>query len=318
MPYKYAKLLIFALNVESMSEEIKQEVFEHSEDHPLEELGFEKIPRRGNFPTVVDLLVMVVLIVASQFLASLFGVWLGLPMPDMLSGEIIDIEQFIGTQVERGESFAVIYPLSMMLAALSVYGYIRLRDGKGKIARSSTKGFSPNIILFGLIWLIAVQIVVEPLSVLLPQAEQNSGQGFWAIVTAVVFAPVFEEFIFRGLILESLLRRHRRLFSVIVSSIVFALVHFQPSVMFTAFVSGLVLGTIYLHTNSIFSTIILHSINNAIAYSLITLNIEDYSYYEVLGGGELYFIVYGISFVVCVIAIVETWRRRKRSVLPVK
>ena len=150
MPYKYAKLLIFALNVESMSEEIKQEVFEHSEDHPLEEHGFEKIPRKGNFPTVVDLLVMVVLIVASQFLASLFGAWLGLPMPDMLSGEIIDIEQFIGVQVTRGQSFAVIYPLSMIFASLLLYFYIRFRDGKGRIARASTQGFNPNVILGGL------------------------------------------------------------------------------------------------------------------------------------------------------------------------
>lgn len=99
---------------------------------------------------------------------------------------------------------------------------------------------------------------------------------------------------------------------MVVSSMLFAIVHFQPSVMFSAFVSGLVLGTMYLHTNSIFSTIILHSINNAIAFSLITLNVEDYSYRQVLGGGELYYIVYALCFAISVAATVETWRRRKR------
>lgn len=300
-----------------MAEENVNTGFESDDDNLLEQHGFEKVAHKGDFPTMFDLLAMLVIVVLSQLVVSVVGVALGLPMPDMLSGEIIDIEQFIGVQVVRGESFAVIYPLSMIMACGLLYCYIRFRDGRGRVARASTRGFNPNVILGGLIWLIAVQVVVEPLSLLLPKVEQGSGQGFWAIVTAVVFAPVFEELLFRGLILESLLRRHRRSLSVVVSSAIFAIVHFEPSVMFAAFVSGLVLGTIYLHTNSIFSTIILHSINNAIAYSLITLNLDNFSYYHILGGGSLYYSVYGVCFVICVIATVETWRRRKRKILSV-
>lgn len=286
---------------------------DNMEDRPLEELGLGRKIRRGDFPTVFDLLAMLLIIVVSQIAVSMAGVALGLPMPNVLGGEIGDIEHFIGTQVVRGESFAIIYPVSMIVAFLLLYSYIRFRDGKGRVARVSTSGFNPNVILGGLIWLISVQVVVEPISLYLPVAESAAGQGFWAIVTAVLFAPVLEEFIFRGLVMESLLRRHRRSLSVVVSAMFFAIVHFQPSVMFSAFVSGLVLGTIYLHTNSIFSTIILHSINNAIAFSLITLNVEDYSYRQVLGGGELYYIVYALCFVISVVATVETWRRRKRQ-----
>ncbi len=286
---------------------------DNMEDRPLEELGLGRKIRRGDFPTVFDLLAMLLIIVVSQIAVSMAGVALGLPMPNVLGGEIGDIENFIGTQVVRGESFAIIYPVSMIVAFLLLYSYIRFRDGKGRVARVSTSGFNPNVILGGLIWLISVQVVVEPISLYLPVAESAAGQGFWAIVTAVLFAPVLEEFIFRGLVMESLLRRHRRSLSVVVSAMFFAIVHFQPSVMFSAFVSGLVLGTIYLHTNSIFSTIILHSINNAIAFSLITLNVEDYSYRQVLGGGELYYIVYALCFVISIVATVETWRRRKRQ-----
>ena len=286
---------------------------DNMEDRPLEELGLGRKIRRGDFPTVFDLLAMLLIIVVSQIAVSMAGVALGLPMPNVLGGEIGDIEHFIGTQVVRGESFAIIYPVSMIVAFLLLYSYIRFRDGKGRVARVSTSGFNPNVILGGLIWLISVQVVVEPISLYLPVAESAAGQGFWAIVTAVLFAPVLEEFIFRGLVMESLLRRHRRSLSVVVSAMFFAIVHFQPSVMFSAFVSGLVLGTIYLHTNSIFSTIILHSINNAIAFSLITLNVEDYSYRQVLGGGELYYIVYALCFVISIVATAETWRRRKRQ-----
>lgn len=286
------------------------EILEQNDNPLLEKRGIKGRLHKGHFPTMLDLLAMVLLVVVSQVVVSVVGVALGLPMPDMLSGEIVDIEQFIGVQVVRGESFAIIYPLSMLLAFVAVYSYINFRDGKGRVARISTKGFNPNVILFGLIWLIAVQVVVELLSLLIPSTEQASGQGFWAIVTAVFFAPVFEEVIFRGLILESMLRSHRRLFSVIVTSVLFALVHFEPSVMFSAFVSGLVLGTIYLHTNSIFSTIILHSINNAIAYSLITLDLDGYSYCQVLGGGSFYYTTYLVCLIISAWATIETWRRR--------
>ena len=293
-------------------EELTPIDIEQSEDRPLEELELGRKLRKGDFPKFFDLVAMLTIIVVSQIVTSMVAMGCGLQMPSTMGGEVADIEHFIGTQVVRGESFAVIYPLSMIVAFLLLYVYIYFRDGKGRVARVSTSGFNPNVILGGLIWLISVQVVVEPISLYLPVAESAAGQGFWAIITAVLFAPVFEEFIFRGLVLESMLRRHRRLISVIVSSMLFAIVHFQPSVMFSAFVSGLVLGTIYLHTNSIFSTIFLHSINNAIAFSLITLNIEDYSYRQVLGGGRLYYIVYAICFVISVVATIETWRRRKR------
>lgn len=278
---------------------------------PLEIHGFERVAHKGDFPTMFDLVAMLLIIVVSQIAVSIVGVVLGLPMPNMLSGDIVDIEQFIGVQVERGESYAIIYPLSMILAFTLVYFYIVLRDGRGRVARISPRGLNPNVILGGLIWLVAVQIVAEPVSSLFAPVEQNTGQGFWAIVTTVIFAPVFEELIFRGLLLESLLRRHRRLFSVIVSSAIFALVHFQPEVILTAFVSGFVFGTIYLHTNSIFSTIILHSINNSIAYSLITLDLDNFTYFQIFGGGKTYFIVYAIALCLCIFAFVETWRRRK-------
>ena len=189
---KLKKLIIFVVKFYSMTDENVNTGFDEHNDNPLESHGFEKVARKGNFPTMLDLIAMLLIIVLSQAVVSVVGVALGLPMPDMLSGDVVDIEQFIGEQVVRGQSFAVIYPLSMILAFALLYIYIIFRDGRGKVARASVRGFNPNVILGGLIWLIAVQVVVEPLSLLLPAEDQASGQGFWAIVTAVIFAPVFD------------------------------------------------------------------------------------------------------------------------------
>lgn len=303
-------MITFVVKLKRMIEQDNYNGFAEGDDNPLENHGFERVPHCGDFPTMPDLVAMLLIILLTQVVVSLACVALGVPKPQMLSGDAVDIEQFIGSKVIIGQTYAIIYPISMILVFVALYFYIRFRDGKGRVARASTRGFSPNAILGGLVWLIAVQIVVEPVTQLLPHAEQNTGQGFWAIVTAVIFAPVFEELIFRGLVLEALLRRHRRLVCVVVSSAIFALVHFQPDVMLTAFVSGLVLGTIYLHTNSVFSTIILHSINNAIAYSLITLDLQDFSYSQILGGSYVYYGVYALSLIFCGLALYQTWRKR--------
>ena len=292
-------------------EQIQHSEFEEQEQGVMDEPRLKRALRKGDFPSFFDLVVMLFIVVFSQLVVGAAAVALGLNMPEVTSGEVADIERFISALVVRGESFAIIYPTSMLVAFGLLLLYIRFRDGSGRVARVSTRGFDPTVILGGLFWMISMQVVVEPLSLLLPTVHQQSGQGFWAIITAVVFAPVFEEFIFRGVILESMLRRHRRSFSVVVTSLLFAIVHFEPSVMFTAFVSGLVLGTVYLHTSSIFSTIILHSINNAIAYSLITLNVDNYSYREVLGAGQTYYIVYAICLVFSTFAVIRTWRRRR-------
>ena len=292
-------------------EQINHSEFEEQEQGVMDEPTLKKVVRKGDFPSFFDLVVMLFIVVFSQLVVGAVAVALGLEMPEVTSGEVADIERFIAALVVRGESFAIIYPTSMIVAFGLLLLYVRFRDGEGRIARVSTRGFDPTVILGGLLWMVSMQVVVEPLSLLLPTVEQQSGQGFWAIITAVVFAPVFEEFIFRGVILEAMLRRYRRSVSVVVTSLLFAIVHFEPSVMFTAFVSGLVLGTVYLHTSSIFSTIILHAINNAIAYSLITLNVDSYSYRDALGAGRTYYIVYAICFVFSVFAVIRTWRRRR-------
>ena len=292
-------------------EQINHSEFEEQEQGVMDEPTLKKVVRKGDFPSFFDLVVMLFIVVFSQLVVGAVAVALGLEMPEVTSGEVADIERFIAALVVRGESFAIIYPTSMIVAFGLLLLYVRFRDGEGRIARVSTRGFDPTVILGGLLWMVSMQVVVEPLSLLLPTVEQQSGQGFWAIITAVVFAPVFEELIFRGVILEAMLRRYRRSVSVVVTSLLFAIVHFEPSVMFTAFVSGLVLGTVYLHTSSIFSTIILHSINNAVAYSLITLNVDSYSYRDALGAGQTYYIVYAICFVFSVFAVIRTWRRRR-------
>lgn len=277
----------------------------HSSDKSDSALGLSK-----TFPTVGDIAVIVILFFLAQTLAAFVLSWLGLRLPDLADLQVEDIESYMRAQIMRGEGMAVLYPVSMAASLLAIYLYIRLRGGKWLFAGFSASGLNPNIILSGTIWVIAAQIVLEPVMAMLPSVENAGvGRGMWACVTAVILAPVFEEILCRGLVLETVRRRWNDLVAVAVSALFFGIVHVEPSTALAGFVVGGIFGTIYIRTHSLFSTIILHSINNAFAFALICFGLDDVPLSEILGGGTLYYAVYGVCAMIFVLFSVEAWRK---------
>lgn len=95
------------------------------------------------------------------------------------------------------------------------------------------------------------------------------------IIYTCIIAPVFEEFIYRGAVLRSL-EKYGRWFAILISSILFGLMHGNFYQIFMATGVGIALG--YLATEySIKLSILLHIINNTFvgATSLITSHISE-------------------------------------------
>lgn len=267
-------------------------------------------PRRKAFPAVGDIIVIMVLFFVTQTLTAVLLSLCGLHLPEISDLQVEDIESYMRAQILRGEGMAVLYPVSMTVSLLAIYLYIRFRGGRRSFAGFSAAGFNPNIILSGTVWVIAAQIVLEPLMAMLPSIENAGvGRGFWACVTAVVLAPVFEEILCRGLVLEAVRRRWGDVVAVLISALFFGLVHVEPSTALAGFVVGGIFGTIYIRTHSLFSTIILHSINNAFAFALICFGLDDVPLGDILGGGSVYHAVYGISVLIFLLFSVEAWRK---------
>ncbi|MFH1378545.1 MAG: CPBP family intramembrane glutamic endopeptidase [Planctomycetota bacterium] len=83
-------------------------------------------------------------------------------------------------------------------------------------------------------------------------------------IVAVVGAPLFEEFIFRGAIYPGLKSRFSRPIAAVISAILFALVH--PYTHWAhIFLLGLLFVYLYERTGSLWPSIALHATNNAIA-----------------------------------------------------
>ncbi len=112
-----------------------------------------------------------------------------------------------------------------------------------------------------------------------------------AFMKVVVIAPVVEELIFRGLILQGFRRNYNAFVAVFMSALLFALFHLNPWQFPATFVLGLLLGWIVVRTNSIILSIIGHSINNLLVLLYITYFEQIHSHpIYLLEKNQLYYI----------------------------
>lgn len=108
------------------------------------------------------------------------------------------------------------------------------------------------------------------------------GNGFAAwkgILAVAVTAPIVEEIIFRGMILKGFLKHYSVRRSIILSALLFGLIHMNPWQFVTAFAAGIILGWWYVKTDSIITTIFGHALNNSMVYiiSYISISIPGFN-----------------------------------------
>jgi len=116
--------------------------------------------------------------------------------------------------------------------------------------------------------------IIQPLQSLIPKPDQmekllnNMGSqiDFWGFVLMVTVFPILEELLFRGIMLDGLLKRYSPLKSILVSSLLFGFIHLNPWDFMNVFALGLFSGWIYYKTNSVLPSILVHITMNLCAY----------------------------------------------------
>lgn len=269
----------------------------------------EKNSQIRRFPSVGDMMLLLLLFFMSQILFGTILGALGLSAPATSPIDAVDIETYMNEQESLGRYTAFVYPLSMLLSIAVLWLYVRLRGGKRAIhIRHSASGFNPSVVLVGVLWLLSAQIVLEPLMSVLPQSENGGlGRGFWACFTAVISSAVLEELLCRGLIFETLHKRWGAKTSILFSSLFFGLIHLDLATAIVAMVAGMIFGVLYVRTSSLYTTIIIHSINNAMAFALICFGVGDMSLYDIIGGGEIYWAAYGVAATIFLTCSIEAY-----------
>lgn len=96
--------------------------------------------------------------------------------------------------------------------------------------------------------------------------------GFLLTFTATAIVPALvEEFACRGIVL-GMLKKHGEVFAIIVSSVVFGVMHGNLDQTPFAVMVGLILGYIYVKTGSLWVSVAVHCTNNAISVIFSYLN----------------------------------------------
>ena len=143
----------------------------------------------------------------------------------------------------------------------------------------------------------------------------DSDFGWWgAFFKVAVIAPVVEELIFRGLILQGFRRNYNGFIAVLMSALLFALFHLNPWQFPTTFILGLLLGWIMLRTNNILLAIIGHSINNSLV--LLTIKywdtIQSHPFY-LMEKRDFYYISLLIVLISSVLIYFLSFKRKRKT-----
>jgi membrane protease YdiL (CAAX protease family) len=182
-----------------------------------------------------------------------------------------------GTDIDTKLIFGVILPAQQFTVVLAVLYVTRL---KGQRSLAADFGLVVRLrdakaLVVGATLEIGLTLALFPILRLDPDAQnqqllndlkdhRDAVTIVLFVVGAVVLAPIIEELLFRGLLLRALLRRMAPVTAVLVSAVIFALVHYigDPNTLpFLPALTGLgaVLAVVALRSGELSTSIFIHA-----------------------------------------------------------
>lgn len=172
----------------------------------------------------------------------------------------------------------IAYPLQFI--PMMLYASAKSRFNEGSVEKvpldsndfGNRKGWSMALIVSTMA--VATAFVIEPVSMLLPEMSSETKRvmemlmngPIWIVLLSVsVFAPFFEEWLCRGIILRGLLKKVGPTWAIVISAAVFGLIHGNIWQAIPAFLIGCILGYVYYKTGSLKLTMLMHCVNNTLA-----------------------------------------------------
>jgi hypothetical protein len=168
----------------------------------------------------------------------------------------------------------------LMALGLGLWLYADLKSARPSIPRDPLSKTKLLIVLpialamagLATLYMIGMQVIasyVPKIDELLQGYSDNFAKGnvqpydtVLYYLSVGLFIPVIEEVLFRGIILQEFMSTMKVKAAVILSSVVFGCMHIQPIQIGYAIMCGLILGIAYVYSNSIYLSILIHSVFN--------------------------------------------------------
>ena len=174
--------------------------------------------------------------------------------------------------------------LNFITIALSIVVFLILLTTKNNFKIEWFKNISFSGILFAIGCTILLYFLLDKgldpvFERIFPTSEESyqetlqtlSKAPVISLLQVCILAPIIEEILMRDYLLHGLSINYGSIIALLVSSLLFALLHFNMVQTFSAFACGLVLGLLYLQTGSIFCCILTHTGYNLISYTTTIL-----------------------------------------------
>ena len=163
------------------------------------------------------------------------------------------------------------------------------------------------VALFSLGTIIPLSFLYEQLGI---EMDENTQQIFtslmkepWGYVAVGILAPLAEEVVFRGAILRTLLgimSKKNHWVAIMISAAIFGVVHANLAQFINALLMGLLLGWMYYRTGSLVPGILLHWVNNTMAYVLANIMPQSDGKLIDLFHGDEKTMYYAVGFSLCI------------------
>ena len=242
-------------------------------------LASRKIEWKEFIPLDLDLLDMVLLIsggfvVLGEVISPLFSITLVELVASNLS---IELTQSL--KIFFGYLFMAIPPLLIIYYQIKSFEnkFIFKRDyfqfNLFPIKESFFQGFKGFLMIIPFVLLVSLimNLLVDNQNGSNPLLEivlnSNNYVSFVLLfLTTTFLAPIFEEIIFRGVLLPILSREFGIILGITISAFIFALAHLSISEMIPLFTLGIGLGTTRLISGRLSSSVIMHSLWNGMTF----------------------------------------------------
>jgi len=117
-------------------------------------------------------------------------------------------------------------------------------------------------------------VVTHPLIWLLAEAHEGTSTAL-IVISAAIIAPFFEELLFRGFLYRALRDRLGVGAALILSSLLFAMVHPSGYTLLPLFGLSCILALLYERTGSLVPSIALHSLHNLSGILVVIATLRD-------------------------------------------
>ncbi len=193
-----------------------------------------------------------------QLLGGLIAAPIGMLISYVQAGEVDQV-----LMMDYTMPLAMVVQFALMLLYIGRRGYL---TGDSRLYAPVKLAYLGFVLLAGI---GAIFLEDELLRLLqMPDwMEANFSQiteSWLGIACVTLIGPIVEELLFRGAVTKELLRKYNPSTAIVISGLLFGLIHINPAQVLGASLIGILLAWLYWRTGSLIPCMVLHVFNNAL------------------------------------------------------